>query len=479
MHKLSLTFLVLVLIFINGCSVREVIVTGTNPLFIPALIDSAEHENIELVLQKGQHEFYEGVASETMGVNGNYLGPSVKLHKGQTTRITFKNNIDETTTIHGHGLHVSGDIDGGPQLAIEPNEEWTIDLPVVQEAGTSWYHPHLMGKTGKHVYAGLAGIYLIEDDNAKSLGLPQSYGIDDIPLIVQDRSFTDKKMNPYLVSQTQMMDGFRGDTLVVNGTVSPYHIVPKGWVRLRLLNASNARFYRFYLSEQKKFYKIATEGGFLNAPILMTELTMGPGERNEIMIDLANIDNVHVMAEFLAVDFEDWSFFASNTATSVVELRTDSSLVASGVLPNNLNDIAYFTQSEKDQAVTRTFRLEMDEDAMTYDMHSMFSINGKSMDMQRIDERINKGQLELWSITAEDMPHPFHMHGVSFLIQTHNGNSPQEADKGWKDTVVVTNELTEVLMRFNHIADEKTPYMYHCHILEHEDGGMMGQFTVE
>ena len=478
--------LVILIFFISGCS-KNAEKAGENPLVIPPIIDTGDGKEAKLVFKRGQHEFYPNIKSETIGFNGSYLGPTIRLHSGTQARVSFTNNIGENTSIHGHGLHVNGDIDGGPQQVIKPNTTWEIEIPVQQQAGTSWYHPHLMGKTAEHVYSGMAGLYILEDENSKSLNLPKSYGVNDIPLVVQDRFFTQGKMNPYHVTPELAMDGVRGDTLVINGTIDPFHVVPKGWVRLRLLNGSNARFYRFYFGNSTPFYKIATEGGFLNKPVLIDSLSMAPGERNEIMIDLSDIDNINLMAEFLPVDPEDSLFFMNwlNTKSSVVELRTDASLVAQGELPEKLNNIQFYTQSNLSQAVVREFRLEMDDGggeggAMAmHEMHNMFTINGKSMDMKRIDERVNKGDFELWRITAEMMPHPFHMHGVSFLIITHHGKPPAEADYGWKDTIVVTEEPTEVLMRFNHTADEKTPYMYHCHILEHEDGGMMGQFTVK
>lgn len=481
---MKLLFIIfLVLIVVGACGSDDVNI-GTNPLAIPPIIDTLDGNEAVLEFAHRQHQFYPGVNSNTMGFNGTYLGPTIRLHKGTIAKVNFMNNIGEITSIHGHGLHVNGDIDGGPQLVIEPNSSWKIEIPVQQQAGTSWYHPHLMGKTAEHVYAGLAGLYYIEDENSQSLDLPNIYGLNDIPLIVQDRTFTQGKMDPYHVTPELMMDGVRGDTLVINGTINPYHKVPKGWIRLRLLNGSNARFYNFHLSNKENFYKIATEGGFLNRAVSIQSLTMAPGERNEIMIDMSNLEEVSLLAELLAADPEDQLFFITNKLANVVQLRVDASLTVQGSLPKKLNNIKYFTQSDKSKAVLRKFHLDMDDDgehaAMNaHDMHHMFGINGKSMDMKRIDERVTKGELELWSITAEMMPHPFHMHGVSFLILTHNGEPPAEADKGWKDTVVVSDEPTEVLMRFNHVADDNTPYMYHCHILEHEDGGMMGQFTVQ
>ncbi|MEM8859561.1 MAG: multicopper oxidase domain-containing protein [Chloroflexota bacterium] len=485
--RLLILFMTALLLFV-GCSNKDV-ASGKNSLAIPPIIDTNSGNIANLVLKKGKHQFYPGVKSDTMGFNGSYLGPTIRLHKGSNAKIRFTNKIGEDTSIHGHGLHVNGDIDGGPQQVIKPDTTWEIEIPVQQEAGTNWYHPHLMGKTAKHVHAGLAGLYFIEDENSESLNLPNIYGVNDIPLVIQDRSFTNGKMDVYYITREEMMDGLMEDTLVTNGTVNPYHIAPKGWVRLRLLNGSNARFYRFYLNNKESFYKIATEGGFLDKPVLLDSLTMAPGERNEIMIDLSHIETIHLMADFLPADPEDSSFFMDwfNKKSSVVEIRTNSSLVAQGILPKKLNSIDFFTQSDKARAVVRELHLDMEdgddvgeENAMNInDMHSMFSINGKSMDIKRIDEKVNKGDLELWRITADMMPHPFHMHGVSFLILKYNGQQPVEADRGWKDTVVVTEKPTEVLMRFNHVSNKKTPYMYHCHILDHEDGGMMGQFTVQ
>ena len=229
--------------------------------------------------------------------------------------------------MHGHGLHVNGEIDGGPQSVIQPGESWQIKIPVRQEAGTSWYHPHLMAKTAHHVHAGLAGLYLIEDENSQALDLPKEYGVNDIPLIVQDRSFTNEKMNHYAPTEDELKNGLREDILVVNGTVDAYHSVPQGWVRLRLVNGSNARFYRFHFGNDEPFFKIATEGGFLNQPVELASIDMAPGERNEIMIDLSDGSNATLMADLLPADPEDVGLWGGiSEQANVVELRVDPQL---------------------------------------------------------------------------------------------------------------------------------------------------------
>ncbi len=478
--KRTICFLLLISIFLSACGTNRRAQnnrpqSGQNPLQVPELLDSRTTPDIELVLQNGAHEFYAGVESETKGFNGDYLGPTIRLYRDSDATITFTNNIGEPTSVHGHGLHVSGEIDGGPQGVIMDGESWQITIPVRQEAGTSWYHPHLMGKTAHHVHAGLAGLYFIEDENSQALDLPKEYGVNDIPLIVQDRSFTEGAMNEYAVTEQQLENGLRENTLVVNGTVDAYHTVPQGWVRLRLVNGSNARFYRFHLGDNTPFFKIATEGGFLNQPVEMESIEMAPGERNEIMIDLSDGVNAMLVADLLPADPEE-SFFGSNRVrqANVVELRVDPTMQASGSLPSTLNDIAYFDRAAATQ--TRTFDLEMGGGDGNVDP---FSINGRSMNMGFINERVRKSDVEIWRVTGDQMPHPFHMHGVSFQILSHNGAPPVEADRGWKDTVVVTEEVTEIILRFDYVATEQYPYMFHCHIFEHEDLGMMGQFTVE
>ncbi len=469
------------LILLSMIACQTTIEPATNELIIPELIDSRKsNHDIQLTLQKGHHEFYPNVKSETKGFNGNYLGPTIRMYNNDSTRVRFTNSIGETTTVHGHGLHVEGKIDGGPQNKILPNTTWDITIPVPQQASTNWYHPQLMGKTAHHVHAGLAGLYIIEDKNSMALPLPKTYGEDDIPLIIQDRDFFEGKMKKYKVSMDEIMDGKREETLVVNGTVNPFVEVPKGWLRLRLLNASNARFYDFYLESEQPFYKIATEGGFLEEPVEITHLKMAPGERNEIMIDMSSGVTQELMATFLPADNEDISIFPSKKR--VLEIRVDDTQIAQGKLPASLNEIHYW---EKEEAIkTRVFELNMDmedtsEQMNGMDISTMFDINGKSMNMMRIDEEVKKGTIEVWKIRGDMMEHPFHMHGTSFLILSQGGKLPKPADRGWKDVVIVDDNWTEIILKFDYDATEQYPYMYHCHILEHEDAGMMGQFTVK
>jgi bilirubin oxidase len=472
--------------------------TPINPLAIPVLLDSrASQHLIDVDIQQGKHEFFPGKKSSTMGFNGNYLGPTIRLYKGEKTRLRFHNKLAEPTTVHGHGLHISGKIDGGPQNVIPPQATWDITMPIIQQASTSWYHPHFMGKTAEHVHAGLAGLYIIEDENSLALDLPKDYGVNDIPIVIQDRNFVDGKMATYKVSMQDIMEGLREDTIIINGTIAPFVKVPKGLVRLRLLNGSNSRAYSFYLSNNQPFYKVATDGGFLEAPVQISELKMASGERNEIIVDMSTGQNIELKVKMLDVE-NNWLSTMFAEKRSVLALQVDENLPVKGTLPTKLNTIDFY---EKNQAqAVREFRLQMDmggeggegdEDmnenmSMPENVHTgahkmgdLFSINGAYMTMDVINERVKLGDTELWRIRADGMEHPFHVHGTSFQIISQNGEAPSADNRGWKDVVVVGEGWTEVMMRFNLPASEEYPFMYHCHILEHEDGGMMGQFTVQ
>lgn len=451
--------------------------TAHNRLAIPPLIDSRRANNdIQLAMAEHQHAFFPNKWSRTGGFGRSFLGPAIRLYRGDDTRLRFENQLREATSVHGHGLHVPGWLDGGPQSRIEPGETWDISLPIRQQASTNWYHPHLHGSTSRQVHSGLAGLYLIEDENSMSLPLPKDYGLDDIPLIVQDRDFEAGIMVPYQASRREMKNGKREDTVIVNGTVNPFVTVPKGWVRLRLLNGSNARFYEFHLVGGERFYKIATEGGFLDEPVAVTSLRMVPGERNEIMVNLSDGKTRQLLARMVPLD-DDWLDELFPRTARVLQIRVDEAKRGQGRLPARLNTIERLQR--EDARVVRTFRLQMEHRGRGgHGMHAMFAINDKAMDPVRIDERVRKGDVEIWRIKRDEMDHPFHVHGTSFQILSQRGRSPRPADTGWKDTVEVDWGWTELIMKFEHEANDQFPFMYHCHILEHEDGGMMGQFTV-
>lgn len=434
--------------------------TGENELKIPTMLEQDDGEDVVYTVraQKGKTEIFNGTETETYGYNGSFLGPMLRFEKGDKVKIRTINELDEATTFHWHGLEVPADVDGGPHDALEPGEEKVIEFEVTQEASTLWFHPHPEGKTSEQVYNGLAGLIYIEDDNSKSLGLPSVYGENDIPLIFQDRKFDDKKQLNYSAAKNE--DGTIGDTLLVNGTLNPKLTVNKEKVRLRLLNGSNARNFTFKLNTGDSFVQIATDGGFLNEPVTLKEVTLTPSERAEIIVDFSQIDT----EKDLALTNEDGSILLP------FEVLDQSRAISK--IPGVMNDIS-LTEEEMDLPVTKKIEL--------FGMMDMVTINGKKYDPERIDFTQQQGVMEVWEIynKPDDMGgmiHPFHIHGTQFKIISRNGEAPPENERGWKDSISIhPDETVKIAIQFNH----KGVYMFHCHILEHEDNGMMGQVKVE
>ena len=452
----------LIILAVNMFGVNDVS-NGEKPpvlnteLKIPQILEdkNPDPKASEYVLEamSGQSQFLENRKTNTIGYNGSYLGPVLKMRKGEEVSVMLKNSLGVSTTIHWHGLIVDGDDDGGPHQGVRPGETWTPEFVVDQNAATLWYHPHLMETTANQVYQGLSGLIFIEDEVSDKLNIPKDYGVNDIPLIVQDRRFyTDGSFN----YQVNMMGPVPGNVMLVNGTIGPYFNVTEGIVRFRILNASNSENFEFRLSDGETFYQIASDGGFLSVPVERRSLFLAPSERAEILVDFRKSK-------------EPLSLLASGR--EVLSFNFDGTDTDYGEIPETL-------------AVIDEIPLGSSPNERTFAMQSMGisgTINGKYFDMDRIDEMVKLGETEIWTITnfggmMQGLGHPFHVHGTQFQILSRNGQKPSLAESGFKDTVfVAVGEEVRIKVRFTH----KGVYMYHCHILEHEDNGMMGQFIVE
>lgn len=457
------------------------------PLIPMTDLTNGIEERIALTLNPSTHDFGNGAQSATFGINNSYLGPVLKVKQGQTLPFDVVNNIGDTSTLHWHGLHIPGDVDGGPHQEITHGSVWSPDVPIVQHASMNWFHSHMHGKTARQTYQGLAGVLLVEDDGSLSADLPQTYGVDDFTLILQDKMFDAEGRMSYNVSAAVFEDGFEGDTLVVNGAIAPVEqAVPAGLVRLRVLNACNARFLGLSM-ETGPITVIASDGGFLPAPVEAESILMSPGERYEVLVDMSAIEanalNVNLNGNgggFFA------NLFGGNQTVTALRLARTAQTGFTGSMPTKLANLSPAQPSEA--TVTRSFELNMNVGAdlaalaLAWDNFcgdaGAMAINGLPMKMDRIDEAVRKGDTEIWRISVDDQLHPFHIHGCSFRILSQNGGPAPAYAQGWKDMVHVEDGWSEVLVRFDHDAPSDAPNMYHCHILEHEDCGMMGQFTV-
>jgi FtsP/CotA-like multicopper oxidase with cupredoxin domain len=434
------------------------------PLAIPALAEShveGDTRVFDLTLQRGRTDFGRDEKTPTWGVNGSYLGPTLRADRGEKVRVQVSNELSEASTLHWHGMHLSAEMDGGPHQMSEPGAIWSPSWQVRQPAATLWYHPHPHEQTAKHVYRGVAGMFIV-DDPASDERLPSSYGVDDVPVIVQDKRFDGSGLDE--TGSLFSSAGLLGDTVLVNGTPGPYLDVTSERVRLRLLNASNARIYNFVLSDGRAYDVIASDGGLPPAPVSRTHLTLSPGERAEIVVAMKPRERI-VLRSAPLVESSN-RFGGTDDSLDVLQLRAATTLRPSPELPAVLGKVP---QLQADDVVkTRDFDL------------AGTGINGRDMDMGRIDRTVTVDTTERWRVRNTDgSPHNFHIHDVQFQLALLDGEAPPPELAGWKDTILLPpGREAEVLVRFADYTDADTPYMYHCHLLRHEDQGMMGQFVV-
>ena len=478
---------------------RLFFVDNDNALPIPPLLTGVRDETgrkvFELDLRRGRKSFLPGTSTETFGINGDYLGPTIRLSRGERALIKVTNHLGERTTIHWHGVHLPPVMDGGPHQVIEAGETWQPSFEIMQPAATLWYHPHLHGKTGEHVYKGLAGFFIVDDDVSQALPLPKTYGVDDIPIVIQDRNIDPDGTMHYRINTMRDAMGMRGSRILVNGAITPTLETSAQVIRLRLLNGSNARVYHLGFSDERTFFQIASDGGLLEAPVPLNRLRLSPGERAEILLDLRQDAGGYLILQSFSAEISPLLARGPMMADAldrrtfpVMYIRVGEAGDNGVSLPARLTVIDRLSSAAAVRTRTFILRERMGgmgrggnrADADGGEAFSPFTINDRSFDMRRIDETVRLGDTEIWVIRSEsNMAHPFHIHDVQFQILDRNGSSPPAAERGWKDTVLVMpDETVRVIARFADFADPDHPYMYHCHILEHEDGGMMGQFVV-
>ena len=487
------------------------------PILSGSVVDGKT--NYDLNMQPGTTEFLPGLLTPTLGYNGNYLGPTLIMNKGDEVVLNVTNNLGGPhTTTHWHGFHLPAMHDGGPHQEIVNGETWSPTFTILNRAGTYWYHPHLHpvvdkqrnpNGTSGQVFRGLAGMIIVRDEESERLDLPKQYGIDDIPLIIQDRSFNEdgsfldfpiRATHPRLDPDVgPVIFPFRkGDNFLVNGIISPILETHAQMVRFRILNASNNRFYNLGFGDNRMFYQVASDGSLLEAPVSLSRVIVAPSERMEIVVDFGDDENTHVQLKSynselgtayltnpLAAAFDIYDSNDFDIFSIAVGAPTENPVMT---LPTSLTRIDRIPVEEAVNGQhPRPFELSAGElelipigDPPTLDL--TFTINGKAMDIDRIDEVIQLGDTEIWEITnTTGQAHPMHVHGDSFQILTRNGSyeNVPPSERGWKDSVIVKpNETVRIIKRFEDFADPDSPFMFHCHILDHEDGGMMLQWIV-
>jgi FtsP/CotA-like multicopper oxidase with cupredoxin domain len=425
----------------------------------------AVQRRFRLRIDESATDFGGSAPTATMGVNGAYLGPTLRMRTGDAVRIDVRNDLTERTTLHWHGMAVPARMDGGPHQLVEPGTTWSPIWRVRQPAGTLWYHAHPHGTTAEHVYRGVAGMILV-DDPTPIPGLPRRYGVDDIPVIVQDKTFDDAGQLVFDQAGPSST-GFLGDTIMVNGTVGAYLDVAASRVRLRLLNASTARIYRFGLADDRAFDVVGTDGGLLTAPVTLDRIQLSPGERADIVVAMDPGETIDLRS--YSPDFGSRVGPNSRFGTGeyrVLQLRAAAQLTPSPAPSVALAGFARIPESAAQRSRTFTINAQI--------------INRRPVDMGRIDEVVPRSATEVWVLRNRDpQPHNFHVHAVQFQVLDIDGRPPPGELAGWKDTVYLApGSQVRIIATFPDWADPRWPYMYHCHLLWHEDSGLMGQFVV-
>ncbi len=453
------------------------------PLDIPPII---EGEEIDLHVNESTHAFFLNHETETYGINGNYMGPTILMRYGDSIKINVTNNMSSHTTMHWHGFHVPAKYDGGPRTIIDPGETWSPKFKILDQASTYWYHPHPHGLTTQQVSLGVLGLIIIKDEVEDALELPRDYGVDDIPIVVQSKSFR---------SISKQIDPLGAEShFIVNSTVYPYHEVPAQLVRLRLMNGSNLRVINLGFSDNRPFYQITSDGGLLPEPIESTRIKLATGERAEVLVDFSDLGETDMLQKVYLTNYvlelpEGTPGTLFTAAPSILDISNTEILEFRGVnettspvtsIPENLIE-PYEVWGESEANVTRNFIMEVD---MLELILSGF-INGFSFDNQLFDHHVinhtaQLGDIEIWDVCNNTpFSHPFHIHDQQFYILDRNGEAPAINERGRKDVVLINKfERVRIITKFEGFADDHYTYMYHCHILSHEDEGMMGQFLV-
>ncbi len=459
---------------------------GQTALFIPPAISGT---TFNLNIQTGTRTFFSGYTTPTYGVNGSFLAPTLILNKLDSVTLNVTNSLPVATTIHWHGMHVSPQNDGGPGQLIAPSTTWSPSFKVLNDAGTYWYHPHGAGKTDLHVSKGIAGMIIVKDAAEAALTLPRTYGVDDIPLIVQSKAFDVLR---------QIAIATEDDTLLmVNGTVDPYLNAPAQVVRFRILNGSSMRSYMFGFSGSMPFKLIATDGGLLDTPVTLTRIRLSPGERAEVLLNLTGMVGATVYFKNYGSELPNGIYGADTVGTDTAFIPGYSANPLNGAdynimkinvtastggavttIPATLGTLAPWPLSAVD--TTRTFNLSpATADSSTF-AEGPFVINGHHFAMDTINVVTYLNRTEIWKLVNHTLvAHPFHIHDVPFYIVDINGVPPPPYERGRKDVVLVMpGDSVRFITKFETFADASIPYMYHCHLLHHEDDGMMGQFLV-
>ncbi|MGX2968448.1 multicopper oxidase domain-containing protein [Ursidibacter sp. B-7004-1] len=435
-------------------------------LTIPPLIDIGRGRPVRLDFRSAQTQFDQGKLVDVWGVNGHYLAPTVRVKSGDFVKLTYTNSLPQKLSVNIQGLLASTEMIGSIHRQFEPNSSWSPILSINQPACTAWYSADTMLNSAYQVYRGIAGLWIIEDSESRKAQLPNKYGVNDIPLILQDQ-LTNSAGVQVMDSQAPQ---FFGKRLFVNGQESPYCEVSRGWVRLRIVNASLSRRYDLRLDNDKPLYLIATGMGYFAEPIESSSISLAPSERVELLIDLNEGEKISLISGqkrgfFYKIEqlFENDDELIDNV---VVEFRPQG-------LPSALHSNVTLPPFDKND-----FNLKIAQERKFTLRPFDRLINQQRFDPKRIDFTVQKDTVERWYLTSNESI-GFSLQGAKFIIETKNRQKHPIQQLAWRDTVWLEKdqEIT-LLVRFEHSATDTLPFTFGVTDLMLRDKGCMGQFSV-
>jgi FtsP/CotA-like multicopper oxidase with cupredoxin domain len=399
------------------------------------------------------HVMVDGRRAMLWTYGGSFPGPLVRLSEGETARLRFTNRLPEATNLHFHGLHVppTGRADN-IWLHIPPGETLVYEFEVPRGiAGTYWYHPHVHGTIARQLWAGLAGPLIVEGPLE---AMPELAGADERIVMLKDLALDERgRPTPHRVHDWH--EGKQGDLVLVNGAVQPQLRARAGTLRLRLINASNARYFRLTLSDGEPLHLIATDGHYIEKPVEVAEVLLVPGERADLLVQ----PDPGRILELRDLPYDRRITHHSMERTLMTILP--AARATGPGLPQRLDAVP--AVRAEDAAVRRHITM------------AMFFMNGRPFDPRRIDARARLGDLELWQVeNVGTMDHPFHLHTWYFQVIARNGRP--EPFRAWRDMVnLKPGERLELLVPLSNYTGRT---VYHCHVSEHGDKGMMALIEV-
>ena len=413
--------------------------------------------DISITAQEADVPIFAGTPTHMWTYNGTFPGPMIRRPTGTLTRIHFNNTLPTAAgslSFHNHGNHSSPENDGQPTtFLVPPGASRTyyytgLENGHNERGALQWYHDHRDGVTGRNVWMGLAGLYMIDDpDDPQSLPSGQY----DVPVALSDRSFTANNQ----LSYTFQSNGVEGDHVLVNGLPQPYFDVADRKYRLRILNASNIRNYQLELSNGQAMTQIGTESGLLPAPVTRQSILLSPAERADIVVDFNGQLGQQIVLR---------NTLATGALSELMQFRVDSHAIDTSSVPSTLRP----QENLGTPVVTRTFDFSRNG--------GQWRINGLPFDPNRVDAQPVLGTTERWILrNSGGWDHTVHIHDVDQQLISRNGQPPTPDELTKESWYIGGGQEVEVKLRF---TDHVGRYVFHCHVLEHEDDAMMGQFEV-